>query len=107
MKDAGYAEFPAGGDLGSGHVRVGRHVADACKLADARRVRHGSETRTGDTSGHGNPSCDSFNGLSRGDAAPHEPDWKDLCREASIEQDPEKVFELVKRILDLLDKNRV
>jgi hypothetical protein len=30
-------------------------------------------------------------------------EWLELCRQASIEQDPEKLFQLVRRMNDLLD----
>ena len=35
---------------------------------------------------------------------PNEVDWKDLCGQASMEPDPEKVLELAKRVIELLDK---
>ena len=39
----------------------------------------------------------------------HEERWKELCRQASIEQDPRKLSELIKEINELLAKkqNRV
>lgn len=33
----------------------------------------------------------------------HEEEWLELCRQASVEQDREKLFQLVRRINDLLD----
>ena len=30
-------------------------------------------------------------------------EWLELCRQASVEQDPEKLFQLVRRISDLLE----
>jgi hypothetical protein len=32
------------------------------------------------------------------------PRWEELCRQASVEQDPEKLMELVKEINRLLDE---
>ena len=32
----------------------------------------------------------------------HEAEWKELCRRASVEQDPLKLLELTKKINDLL-----
>jgi hypothetical protein len=32
----------------------------------------------------------------------HEEEWKELCRQASMEQDPQKLLELTKRINELL-----
>jgi hypothetical protein len=33
----------------------------------------------------------------------HQEEWLELCRQASVEQDGEKLFQLVRRINDLLD----
>ena len=36
----------------------------------------------------------------------HEEKWKELCRQASVEQDPQKLTELVKEINELLAKKQ-
>jgi hypothetical protein len=36
----------------------------------------------------------------------HEEKWKDLCRQASVEQDPRKLSELIKEINELLAKKQ-
>jgi hypothetical protein len=39
----------------------------------------------------------------------HAEEWKNLCEQASTEQDPQKLLDLIKRINELLDakKNRL
>lgn len=32
----------------------------------------------------------------------HEAEWKELCRQATVEQDPQKLLELTRRINELL-----
>lgn len=101
-----YAEYFVGGEAGSGHVRSGHHGVDASTLANPLSVHQSCKLPRGD---RGEPACprtDSFGYFFEKEAVPNEADWKDLCRQASIEQDPEKVLELVMRILELLDKKK-
>jgi len=36
----------------------------------------------------------------------HEEEWKELCRQASVEQDPQRMLELTKKINELLAGKR-
>jgi hypothetical protein len=39
----------------------------------------------------------------------HSEEWKNLCEQAAVEQDPQKLLDLIRRINELLDakKNRL
>ena len=36
----------------------------------------------------------------------HQEEWAKLCKQASTEQDPARLMNLVRRILEVLDENR-
>jgi hypothetical protein len=36
----------------------------------------------------------------------YEEEWRALCKRASVEQDPTKLLELTRKIVDLLDKKQ-
>jgi hypothetical protein len=101
-----YAEGFVGGEPGSGHDRDGRHGVEACTLANPLSFHYGCQLPKGDRGEPEDPRTDSSDRLFGGEGEPNEPGWKDLCRQATIERDPEKVLELVKRIIELLDKKK-
>ena len=100
----GHAVRFVGGGSASGQVRDEYHGVDACASANPLSVQQGCPLPAGNGGKANYPGIDSFDCLFGKEAVPNDVDWKDLCRQASIEPDPEKVFELAKRIIELLDK---